>query len=109
MADEQTTVIVAYEVNAEDVDRFLDAWHQAQDYLQKQNGFIRSRLYQAESANPRFRFINIGRWEDADSFRNATQDPEFQKASGRLAPYPVYASVYQVHETISADSGGQGG
>src|SRR5947209_4515030 len=99
MAEGEVTVIVAYQVNAEDVDRFMDAWEKAQAHLKKQKGFVSTTLYRAESANPYFRFVNIGCWQDADHFRAATQNSKFQEASGRLAPYPLYASVYEVAQT----------
>jgi|GraSoiStandDraft_46_1057282.scaffolds.fasta_scaffold512936_2 heme-degrading monooxygenase HmoA len=96
MAEDQCTVIVAYEVNAEDVDRFLDSWEKAQAHLKKQKGFVSTTLYKAESANPHFRFVNIGCWQDADHFRAATQNSKFLEASASLAPYPIYASAYEV-------------
>ena len=96
MAEDQCTVIVAYEVNAEDVDKFVNAWEKAQHHLKKQPGFVSTSLYQAESANPHFRFVNVAQWEDADQFRAATQSTKFHEASGSLAAYPLYASVYTV-------------
>jgi heme-degrading monooxygenase HmoA len=89
-------VIVTYRVNAEDEDKFLRAWEKAQAHLKKQKGFVGTTLYRAESANPHFRYVNVGRWQDADHFRSATQSAKFQEASGQLAAYPLYASVYEV-------------
>ena len=99
MAEDVCTVIVAYEVNAEDEQRFKNAWKKAQDFLKKQEGLSSTTLYKAASANPQFRFVNIARWESADHFRTATQSVGFHEASGSLAPYPVYASVYEVAES----------
>ena len=96
MAEDQVTVIVAYEVNAEDADRFLNSWEKAQDHLKKQPGFVSTSLYKAQSANPHFRFVNVAQWENADHFRSATQSAKFQEASGSLAAFPLYASVYDV-------------
>ena len=96
MAEDQCTVIVAYEVNSEDVHRFLTAWEKANKYLKAQSGFVSTELRQAVSANPPFRFINIAKWGSDDAFRTATQSIGFHEASGQLAPYPVYASVYEV-------------
>ena len=96
MAEDQCTVIVAYEVNAEDGDKFLNAWEKAQKHLRKQPGFVSTSLYKAESAAPHFRFVNVAEWENADHFRSATQSTKFHEASGLLAAYPLYASVYNV-------------
>lgn len=99
MADDQCTAIVAYEVAYEDSDRFLDSWEKANAYLRKQPGFVSTTLHQAASASPDFRFVNISRWESDDAFRSATQSQGFREASGRLLPFPVHASVYEIVRT----------
>ena len=93
---EQCTAIVAYEVRAEDVDKFLNAWQKANDHLKEQQGYVDTALHQAASANPDFRFVNIGHWESADAFRAATQSVAFKEASGSLEAYPIHAAVYDV-------------
>jgi heme-degrading monooxygenase HmoA len=89
------TAIVSYKVGAEDADAFLEAWHKANDHLKKQPGHVSTTLHRAVSANPSFRFVNVARWKSADAFRQATQTPDFQAASGRLEAYPIFASVYE--------------
>ncbi len=96
MAEEQCTVIVAYEVAYEDCDRFLDSWEKANAFLKEQPGLVSTALHRAVSANPDFRFVNVSCWESADAFRAATQSKGFQEASGRLAPFPIHASAYEV-------------
>ncbi len=96
MAERQVTAIVAYEVNYEDRERFLDSWEKANEFLRKQPGFVSTALHEAVSANPDFRFVNISCWEDDDAFRRATQSQDFREASGRLAPFPIHASAYEV-------------
>lgn len=93
---EQCTVIVAYEVSHEDAERFLDSWERANDFLKKQAGFVDTALHQAVSANPDFRFVNISHWESADAFRQATLSQTFQELSGRLNPFNIHASAYEV-------------
>lgn len=99
MTDAQCTAIVTYEVKAEDCDKFLNAWDRANDYLREQPGFVTTALHKAESANPDFRFVNIGCWESADHFRDATQSSGFRKAAGQLEAYPIHASVYEIVRT----------
>lgn len=99
MADDQCTAIVAYEVRAEDIGKFLNAWEKANDFLKVQAGYISSELHEAASANPDFRFVNIGRWQCADDFRVATQSTRFREASGLLDAYPIHAAVYGVVRT----------
>ena len=99
MADDECTVIVAYEVANEDCDRFLDSWEKANDFLRQQPGFVSTALHRAVSANPDFRFVNVSKWESDDAFRTATQRHEFQEISGRLRPFPLHASAYEVVRT----------
>ena len=95
----ECTAIVAYEVMNEDRDKFLEAWKRANDYLKEQPGYLRSELHQAVSANPDFRYVNIGCWETADDFRAATQSNGFREASGSLEAYPIHASAYELLPT----------
>lgn len=99
MADEQCTAIVAYEVSAEDCERFLDSWTRANQFLKKQPGLLSTTLHKAASAQPDFRFVNVSCWESADAFRAATQSQGFRDASGRLEAFPMHASVYEVVKT----------
>lgn len=102
MADngnQQITAIVAYEVAYEDCDRFLDSWEKANDCLKEQPGFISTALHRAISANPDFRFVNVGCWESADAFRAATQCEGFRNASGRLDAFTMHAAAYEVVKT----------
>ena len=96
MAEEPCTAIVAYEVSAEDSDRFLESWERANEFLKEQPGLRSTTLHKAASANPDFRFVNVSCWESADAFRAATQSQGFRDAAGRLEAFPIHASVYEV-------------
>ena len=96
MADEQCMAIVAYEVSAEDSERFLDSWDRANEFLKGQPGLMSQTLHKASSAAPDFRFVNVSCWESADAFRSATQSQGFREAAGRLEAFPLHASVYEV-------------
>jgi heme oxygenase (mycobilin-producing) len=97
--EKQCTVIVSYEVANEDADRFLDSWEKANEFLRKQPGFVSTALHRAVSANPDFRFVNVSCWESDDAFRAATQSQDFRDASGRLLPFPIHASAYEIVRT----------
>lgn len=99
LSHEPCTAIVAYEVAAEDVDLFLEAWNKANDHLKDQQGMNSTTLHQAVSAGPRFRFVNVAQWDSADDFRDATQSAGFLEASGDLAAYKRHAAVYQPVES----------
>lgn len=95
MAD-PCAAIVAYEVHAEDRDKFLNAWRDANNHLKQQPGHISTELHEAVSANPDFRFVNVACWESADHFRAATQSAHFKEVAGRLEAYPIHAACYEV-------------
>lgn len=96
----ECTAIVAYEVMAEDIDKFLNAWKKANDYLKGQEGFVSTALHRASSAAPDFRFVNIAKWANADAFRSATQGSGFREASGLLEAYPIHAAVYDLVDSF---------
>ena len=98
MTKGQCTAIVAYEVEADDAERFLDSWKIANDFLKEQPGFTSTALHRAVSANPDFRFVNISCWESDDAFRAATLSHGFLEASGRLQAFPIHAAAYEVME-----------
>ncbi len=93
--DKPCTAIVAYEVSAEDAERFLDSWKKANAFLAEQPGLQSQTLHRAQSANPDFRFVNVSTWESADAFRAATQSQGFRDASARLEAFPIHAAVYE--------------
>ncbi len=99
MATDECTAIIAYEVNGEDADKFLNAWNKAQAHLNKQEGHLSTHLHRSASANPDFRFVNVSAWASADAFRSATQSSAFREASSLLEAYPIHASVYEVVKT----------
>ncbi|MGH9278936.1 MAG: antibiotic biosynthesis monooxygenase family protein [Acidimicrobiales bacterium] len=98
LADAPCTAIVAYEVDPDDCDLFLESWRRANSHLADQPGLVSTTLHRATSANPRFRFVNVANWETGDAFRAATLSVAFQEASGELSAYPIAASVYEVLE-----------
>jgi heme-degrading monooxygenase HmoA len=99
LSHEPCTAIVSYEVSAEDVELFVEAWNKANDYLKDMDGMESTTLHRAVSANPRFRFVNVAQWSSADDFRAATQSAGFLEASGDLAAYKRHAAVYQPVES----------
>lgn len=99
LANKECTGIVAYEVSAEDAERFMDSWKRAQAFMKEQPGLLSTKLHKAVSAAPDFRFVNVTRWQNADAFRAATQSPGFQEASGRLGAFHIHAAVYDVVAT----------
>jgi heme oxygenase (mycobilin-producing) len=58
-----------------DDDRFLERWGRAANFMRSQPGFVESRLHRAVSPNPRFRFVNVAKWESPQDFHAAVRSP----------------------------------
>ena len=80
-----------------DDDRLLVGWDRAADFMRSQPGFVESRLHRAVSPNPRFRFVNVAKWESPQDFQAAVRSPEFQAmAAGTPPNYPALYEVVRV-------------
>ena len=99
-------LINPFEVPQETSDeQFLAGWQQAADYLQAQPGFVDARLHRAVSPDPRFRFINVARWESPEAFRAAVSSDGFrQLATGTPPNHPALYQVVRTVERIAADA-----
>ena len=64
---EPLTLINAFEVPADEADRFIAAWEKARDYLATQPGYVDTALHQAVGPEAEFQFVNIARWRSAKS------------------------------------------
>jgi heme oxygenase (mycobilin-producing) len=93
MAPEPVILINAFEVPEGQDDAFLEGWERSRAVLSKQPGYLSTRLHHSLSPDADFRFINIARWESAQSFRTATLQPEFRTGTGQ---HRFHASLYTV-------------
>jgi heme-degrading monooxygenase HmoA len=88
------TLINPFEVAPDSEDRFLESWQRAAAYMERQSGFISTRLHRALAPNARFQFVNIAEWESPQHFMAAVQSQEFQELAAG-AP-PNFPALYQV-------------
>ena len=56
---EPLTLINAFEVPAEQAERFIAAWEKTRDYLETQPGYVDTALHQAVMPGAEFQFVNI--------------------------------------------------
>ena len=91
-----TVVLInAFEVPAGQDEGFLRGWEAARDFLQRQPGYVSTRLHQSLDPSARFRFINVAEWVSPAAFQAAMNQPEF--ATMRQAmPFASYPSLYHV-------------
>jgi heme oxygenase (mycobilin-producing) len=96
---EPLVLINAFEVPADEADRFIAAWEKTRDYLASQPGYVDTALHQAVTPSADFQFVNIARWQTAEDFQVATQSPGFPKPAAGLAGYRPHPGLYRVVRT----------
>jgi heme-degrading monooxygenase HmoA len=79
-------LINKFNVNPEDVDRFLSAWAADAAVMKRQPGFISTQLHRGIAGSSVF--VNCAVWESTQDFARAFGNPEFQS---RLKDYPASA------------------
>ena len=91
-----TAVLInAFEVSPGQDEAFLRGWEAARDFMQRQPGYLSTRLHQSLDPTARFRFINVAEWATPADFQAALNHPEFV-AMRQAIPFAHYPSMYQV-------------
>jgi heme oxygenase (mycobilin-producing) len=90
-------LINVFEVPADKEAEFLAGWTTARDFMQRQPGFISTRLHRSLDPAARFRFVNVAEWATPADFQAAANSPDFV-AARRATPFPSYPSLYQLVE-----------
>jgi quinol monooxygenase YgiN len=84
-------LINKFDVNSEEVDRFLAAWTADAAVMKRQPGCLSTQLHRGIAGSSVF--INYAVWESTEQFKRAFANPEFQS---RLKDYP-YSAVGSPH------------
>ena len=95
-------LINPFEVSASAGEQFVAGWRKAAEYMQRQPGFVSTRLHRALSPDARFGFINVAEWESPAAFTQAVNNPEF--ASLAAGSPPSHPSLYEVVATEGRES-----
>ena len=91
-----TVVLInAFEVAPDQDEAFLRGWEAARDFMQRQTGYVSTRLHRSLDPTARFRFINVAEWASPTDFEAALNHPEFVSMR-RAIPFAHYPSLYQV-------------
>ena len=91
-------LINAFEVPEGKDEEFLKGWETARNFMQRQKGYVATRLHRSLDPTARFRFINVAEWETPADFHAALTHPEFVELR-RATPFPHYPSLYEVART----------
>jgi heme-degrading monooxygenase HmoA len=87
-------LINVIDVEPANVEKFLGVWKRVSGVMERQPGFIRTRLHRALSAS---RFVNVAEWESQDAFDAAFRCAEFQEAAQAFAGLVTSSpALYQV-------------
>ena len=81
-----------------DDEAFLGGWQRAADFMQRQPGFLGSRLHRALAPDARFRFINIAEWSSPQDFQAAVGSEEFRQIAKDAGP--SFPALYEVVRTL---------
>jgi quinol monooxygenase YgiN len=76
-------LINKFNVDPEDVDKFMKAWAKDGDYFKRQQGFISAQLHRGIGGSGVF--INYAVWESSASFRKALHNIDLKAL---LSDYP---------------------
>jgi heme-degrading monooxygenase HmoA len=79
-------LINKFNVDPEEVDRFLTAWTADAAVMKRQPGFISTQLHRGIAGSGVF--VNYAVWESTEHFKRAFGNPEFQS---KLKDYPSSA------------------
>ncbi len=91
-------LINAFEVPAGKDEEFLQGWEAGRDFMQRQKGYVSTRLHSSLDPTAHFRFINVAEWETPGDFQAAFSHPEFVKLR-EATPFTHYPSLYEVIRT----------
>jgi len=91
-------LINAFEVPAGKDGEFLQGWEATRDFMQRQKGYVSTRLHRSLNPDARFRFINVAEWETPADFHAALTHPDFVKLR-QATPFVHYPSLYEVIQT----------
>jgi heme-degrading monooxygenase HmoA len=98
------TMVNAFELPADRVDEFLDAWRPRARRASEHAGFLGYRMHRAVGPT-RFPLVNIAHYASVERWRALQADPEFR---ARKAVNPPYASanpaLFEVAAEIAAAS-----
>ena len=91
-------LINPFEVPAGKEEEFLQGWEAARDFMQRQKGYVSTRLHRSLTPSARFRFINIAEWETPADFQAALNHPDFAGLRDSI-PFAHFPAVYEVIRT----------
>lgn len=92
---EPIVLINVFSVPPEREGEFLERWDRHAQALIDQPGFVDTRLHRSLGPDAKFSFVNVARWQSAETFRRAIARPDFRTLGG-LGDFGSTAALYGV-------------
>jgi heme-degrading monooxygenase HmoA len=77
---------------------FLTEWEAAKAFMERQPGYIATRLHRSLVPHARFRFINVAEWATVEDVQAALNHHEFIWLR-EATPFAHFPAVYEVIRT----------
>jgi heme oxygenase (mycobilin-producing) len=71
--DSRVVLINVFEVPAAQETEVFQIWIKSKEFLEKQPGYVSTRLHKNIDPNGKFRFINVAEWTSPQHFQAATK------------------------------------
>lgn len=71
--DSKVVLINVFEAAIAQEAEVMQTWIKSKEFLEKQPGYINTRLHKNIDPNGRFRFINVAEWASPQQFQSATK------------------------------------
>ena len=100
---EPITFINCFEVPSGRDDEFVALWRAINQYMRGKPGYLGTRLHRSASADARYRFVNVARWQSAEHCK-AAHDDGFRLVVSQAAwkDLRTVAAVYEIFEENTA-------
>jgi heme-degrading monooxygenase HmoA len=94
----RAVLINVFEVPTGRDEEFLQGWSAAQEFMQRQPGYVSTRLHRSLDPTVGFRFINVAEWATPADFQAAVSHPELVKLRA-ASPFVHHPALYEVIRT----------
>lgn len=91
---------------AEQDERFLTLWHQADNLPRRRGGHRSTHLHRALGPQARFRYVIIVELDSVETWQAVIDSPEFRAIAAQMADFHPAPGLYEVAVTRTDADGG---
>jgi heme-degrading monooxygenase HmoA len=96
---DNVVLINPFEVPKGKESQALEFWKRVARFMQKQPGFVSTRLHQSVVPWAKFHLINIAEWKSAADFEKAVNSEEFKELTKPyMEVFPHFPGLYRLVE-----------